>query len=42
MVDTTIMTQPVNSVVEIDIVKFLDTVDHHCLMECQNQRNEAE
>jgi hypothetical protein len=42
MVDMTIMTQLDNSVVDIDIAKFLDTVDHHCLMECQNQRNEAE
>jgi retron-type reverse transcriptase len=42
MVDMTIMTQPVNYVVDIDIAKFFDTADHHCLMECQNQRNEAE
>jgi retron-type reverse transcriptase len=38
MVDKTIMTQPVNYVVDMDIAKFFDTVDHHCLMECLNQR----
>jgi retron-type reverse transcriptase len=42
MVDTTIMTQPVNYVVDIDIAKFFDTGNHHCLMECLNQRDEAE
>jgi hypothetical protein len=42
MVDTTIMTQPVNYVVDIDSAKFFDTGNHHCLMECLNQRDEAE
>ena len=38
MVDMIIMTKPVNSVVDMDIVKFFDTVDHECLMECLKQR----
>ena len=38
MMDTTIMTQPVNYVVDMDIAKFFDTVDHKCLMECLSQR----
>jgi len=38
MVDTTIMTQPVNYVVDMDIAKFFDTVDHKWLMECLSQR----
>ena len=42
MVDMTIMAQPVNYVVDIDIAKFLDTVDHHCPIEYMNQRNEVE
>ena len=37
-VDTTIMTQPVNYVVDMDIEKFFDTVDHDRLMECLSQR----
>jgi RNA-directed DNA polymerase len=37
-VDTTIMTQPVNYVVDMDIAKFFDTVDHDRLMECLSQR----
>jgi len=38
MIDKTIMTQPVNYVVDMDIAKFFDTVDHKCLMECLQQR----
>ncbi len=38
MVDKTIMTKPVNYVVDMDIAKFFDTVDHKCLMECVKQR----
>jgi RNA-directed DNA polymerase len=38
MVDKTIMTKPVNYVVNMDIAKFFDTVDHGCLMECLKQR----
>jgi RNA-directed DNA polymerase len=38
MVDTIIMTKPVNYVVDMDIAKFFDTVDHGCLMECLKQR----
>jgi RNA-directed DNA polymerase len=33
-----IMTRPVNSVVDMDIAKFFDTVDHECLIECLKQR----
>jgi RNA-directed DNA polymerase len=38
MVDTIIMTKPVSYVVDMDIAKFFDTVDHECLMECLKQR----
>ena len=38
MVDMIIMTKPVNSVVDMDIAKFFDTVDHECMMECLKQR----
>ena len=38
MVDKTIMIQPVNYVVDMDIAKFFDTVDHGCLMDCLKQR----
>jgi len=38
MVDTIIMTKQVNYVVDMDIAKFFDTVDHECLMECLKQR----
>jgi retron-type reverse transcriptase len=38
MVDKTIMIKPVNYVVDMDIAKFFDTVDHKCLMECLKQR----
>jgi RNA-directed DNA polymerase len=36
--DKTIMTGPVNFVVDMDISKFFDTVDHKRLMECLKQR----
>ena len=38
MIDVTIMTQPVNYVVDMDIAKFFDTVDHKWLMKCLQQR----
>jgi hypothetical protein len=38
MVDMIIMTKPVNSVVDMDITKFFDMVDHECMMECLKQR----
>jgi RNA-directed DNA polymerase len=38
MIDKTIMTKPVNYVVDMDIAKFFDTVDHKCLMKCLKQR----
>ena len=38
MVDMIIMTIPVNSVVDMDITKFFDMVDHECMMECLKQR----
>ena len=38
MVDMIIMTKPVNTVVDMDITKFFDMVDHECLMECLKQR----
>lgn len=36
--DKTIMTKPVNYVVEVDIEKFFDTIDHQWLMKCLEQR----
>ena len=36
--DNTIMKGPVNFVVDMDISKFFDTVDHEILMECLKQR----
>ncbi|MEA1999099.1 MAG: reverse transcriptase domain-containing protein [Euryarchaeota archaeon] len=36
--DKVIMTSPVNFVVDMDISKFFDTVDHKKLMECLKQR----
>ena len=36
--DKEIMTKPVNYVVEVDIEKFFDTVDHRWMMECLRQR----
>jgi len=38
MVDMILMTKPVNSVVDMDITKFFDMVDHECMMECLKQR----
>jgi len=38
VLDKTIMTKPVNYVVDMDIKKFFDTIDHHWLMECLRQR----
>jgi len=37
-IDKIIMTDPVNLVVDMDISKFFDTVDHKQLMECLKQR----
>lgn len=37
-IDNIIMTGPVNFVVDMDISKFFDTVDHKQLMECLKQR----
>lgn len=36
--DKVVMTQPVNYVVDMDIEKFFDTIDHGWLMECLKQR----
>lgn len=36
--DKTIMTKPVNCVVDMDIEKFFDTIDHQWLMKCLRQR----
>ena len=36
--DKTLMTKPVNAVVEVDIEKFFDNVDHKWLMKCLEQR----
>lgn len=38
VLDKTIMTKPINAIVEIDIEKFFDNVDHKWLMECLKQR----
>jgi len=38
VLDKTIMTKPVSFVVDMDIKKFFDTVDHKWLMECLKQR----
>ena len=38
VVDKTIMTKPVNYVVDMDIEKFFDTVDYKWMMECLRQR----
>lgn len=37
-VDKAVMTRPVNSIVDMDIEKFFDTVDHLWLMRCLEQR----
>lgn len=38
MLDKVIMTKPVNYVVDMDIEKFFDTVEHKWLMRCLKQR----
>ncbi|PIY31660.1 MAG: group II intron reverse transcriptase/maturase, partial [Candidatus Infernicultor aquiphilus] len=38
VLDKTIMTKPVNYVVDMDIEKFFDTIDHKWLMKCLKQR----
>jgi len=40
VLDKVIMTKPVNYVVDMDIEKFFDTIDHKWLMECLRQRIE--
>jgi group II intron reverse transcriptase/maturase len=40
VVDKAIMTKPVNWIVDMDIEKFFDTIDHKQLMECLRQRIE--
>ena len=37
-IDKTIMTKPVNYVVDMDIEKFFDTVDHEWMLKCVRQR----
>jgi retron-type reverse transcriptase len=38
IVDKAIMTNPVNYIVDMDIEKFFDSVDHRWMMECLKQR----
>ena len=38
VLDKTIMTKPVNYVVDMDIKQFFDTIDHQWLMKCLRQR----
>lgn len=38
VVDKAIMTRPINYVVDMDIEKFFDTVDHEWMVECLRQR----
>jgi group II intron reverse transcriptase/maturase len=38
VLDKTIMTKPVNYVVDMDIKKFFDTIDHKWLVKCLEQR----
>lgn len=40
VLDKAIMTKPVNYVVDVDIEKFFDTIDHKWMMECLKQRVE--
>lgn len=40
VLDKVIMTKPVNYVVDMDIEKFFDTIDHEWLMKCLRQRIE--
>ena len=37
-VNVTIMTKPINCIVDVDIKKFFDTADHKWMMECLKQR----
>jgi group II intron reverse transcriptase/maturase len=38
VLDKTIMTKPINYVVDMDIEKFFDSIDHHWLIECLKRR----
>lgn len=38
VLDKTIMTKPINCVVDMDIEKFFDTIDHQWMMKCLRQR----
>ena len=38
VLDKAVMTKPVNYVVDMDIEKFFDTIDHKWMMECLKQR----
>lgn len=38
VLDKTIMTKPINYVVDMDIKQFFDTIDHQWLMKCLRQR----
>jgi RNA-directed DNA polymerase len=38
VLDKAVMTKPVNYVVDVDIEKFFDTIDHRWMMECLKQR----
>jgi group II intron reverse transcriptase/maturase len=40
VLDKAVMTKPVNYVVDMDIEKFFDTIDHRWMMECLKQRVE--
>jgi group II intron reverse transcriptase/maturase len=40
VLDKVIMTKPINYVVDMDIEKFFDTIDHEWLMKCLRQRIE--
>ena len=38
VLDKTLMTKPINAIVDVDIEKFFDNVDHKWLMKCLEQR----
>lgn len=38
VLDKVLMTRPINAIVDVDIEKFFDNVDHKWLMECLRQR----
>jgi RNA-directed DNA polymerase len=38
IVDKAIMRKPVNYIVDMDVEKFFDSIDHRCMMECLKQR----